>query len=253
MSLLDDEPVVVADPGDRPRRLHRPRSRFWVAFLLLTLTVVAAVFTAGLLTGGGHAHPVVPPAPAAAVPPGPAYQPGGPDLAGFPQTPAGATGAALNIAGRFADPALYLDTARPGILAGLVLPGSPLTAKTTAVVGQAAQALGVDPTTGRTPAGPLVSRWTPQGVAPVTVTGPTATVRVWSMTITGVAGAQSTTPPQQTWTVDSLRLVWQDGRWWLDGYDSTPGPVPVGGGLRPSAPEVLADAFALYQPVGYGA
>ncbi len=64
-----------------------------------------------------------------------------------------------------------------------------------------------------------------------------ATVSVWRV---GVVGSGATVAPQQSWRTETVLLVWQAGRWKVDGFASEPGPTPPLG----SPPSTAADLFA---------
>jgi hypothetical protein len=64
-----------------------------------------------------------------------------------------------------------------------------------------------------------------------------ATVSVWRV---GIIGSGATVPPQQSWRTETVLLVWQSGRWKIEGFASEPGPTPPLG----STPSTAADLFA---------
>jgi hypothetical protein len=67
-----------------------------------------------------------------------------------------------------------------------------------------------------------------------------ARVDVYSVLIVAVPGMG---PARQVWRTVSLDMVWSDGRWLVDGWDSTAGPTPA---LAAEAPIASADDVATH-------
>lgn len=76
-------------------------------------------------------------------------------------------------------------------------------------------------------------------------TADAATVEVWSVSVVMVEGGSVA---RQMWHTDTLSLVWQDGDWKVDGWDSTPGPTPGLGSEVELSNLADVDAVGGWQP-----
>lgn len=88
-----------------------------------------------------------------------------------------------------------------------------------------------------------VSRAAPVGVSLVNYDGSSATVSVWVVTITGLAGNGSTHPVTENWTTLNLTLSWTQGDWKWQKFNFSDGPVPTSG------QQVISNSQALQQAV----
>jgi hypothetical protein len=116
---------------------------------------------------------------------------------------------------------------------------------------RAAQSLQVDPSTGTSSIGQLVSRLVPVGYKVVSYGSGRARIAVWGTSLSGVAGPFSNVPVVTDWATDTVDLVW-DGDWRWAGFVESSGPTPVGTVNPPSPWSDVADAVTGFSPYGYG-
>lgn len=172
---------------------------------------------------------------------------------GYPRTESGAVAAATNYLVAFTQPRMFQPPVRFQVLTVLAGPtrAPDLIRAVDPGMQRAAQALRVDPATGTSAMGQLVSRLVPVGYKVVSFEGDRARVAVWGTSLSGVAGASSSMPVVNTWATDTVDLEW-DGDWKWAGFVESDGPTPVGTVNPPSAWSDIADASTGFIPYGYG-
>jgi len=105
---------------------------------------------------------------------------------------------------------------------------------------------------GSAPAGlTFVERTIPIGVSLVKLEGGTATVAVWVVTISGLAGTGSTHPVTEGWSTVTVSLNWTHGDWKWVKFTQTDGPAPLGGQQLPSTTQALQSAINQFGGLRY--
>jgi hypothetical protein len=106
--------------------------------------------------------------------------------------------------------------------------------------------LGLD-ANGNAPAGStFVSRVTPVGTKTVAYGGTTATVDVWYVGLTGIAGETSTSPVTSSWKTWTYDMRWSGDDWKIVSYSEKDGPNPVPGDDRAAASDEISKAIDEY-------
>ncbi|WP_330289206.1 hypothetical protein [Streptomyces sp. NBC_00576] len=106
--------------------------------------------------------------------------------------------------------------------------------------------LGLD-ANGNAPAGStFVSRVTPVGTKTVAYGDATATVDVWYVGLTGIAGETSTSPVTSSWKTWTYDMRWSGGDWKIVSYSEKDGPNPVPGDDRAAASDEISKAIDEY-------
>ncbi|WP_327696463.1 hypothetical protein [Streptomyces sp. NBC_00459] len=106
--------------------------------------------------------------------------------------------------------------------------------------------LGLD-ANGNAPAGStFVSRVTPVGTKTVAYGGATATVDVWYVGLTGIAGETSTSPVTSSWKTWTYDMRWSGDDWKIVSYSEKDGPNPVPGDDRAAASDEISKAIDEY-------
>lgn len=238
-----------------------PRRRGWRLAALALVVLLLAVVAADRLSGAepdprvpGGAVQVPPSAPAVPVPAAAGatrVEAGVP--VGYPQTEAGAISAATNHLVAFTQPRMFQPLVRLQVLTVLAGPrrAPELLRSVDPGMQRAAATLQVDPATGTSSMGQLVSRLTPVGYRVVSYGPERARIAVWATSLSGVAGASSSVPVVTSWATDTVDLEW-DGDWKWTGFVESAGPTPVGTVDPPSAWSEIADAATGFSPYGYG-
>jgi hypothetical protein len=174
---------------------------------------------------------------------------------GYKRTVFGAISASTNYLVAFSQPRMFNPSSLQAAVTQLSDPSdiSELLASLQPGMNQAADALKVDPATGQSSMGQLVSRAIPVGYRVVHYDGDTARVAVWLNGLEGAAGATSTMPVVSSWMTDTVDLRWTHGDWKWSGFVQSQGPTPVGTVNAPSDWQDIADAATSFTPYGYGA
>ncbi|MGY1499019.1 hypothetical protein ACW4TU_20875 [Streptomyces sp. QTS52] len=106
--------------------------------------------------------------------------------------------------------------------------------------------LGLD-ANGNAPEGStFVSRVTPVGTKTVAYGGATATVDVWYVGLTGIAGEKSTSPVTSSWNTWTYDMRWSGGDWKIVAYSAKDGPNPVPGDGRAATSDEISKAIDEY-------
>ncbi|MFI1361004.1 hypothetical protein ACH4TV_46705 [Streptomyces sp. NPDC020898] len=106
--------------------------------------------------------------------------------------------------------------------------------------------LGLD-ANGNAPEGStFVSRVTPVGTKVVAYGGATATVEVWYLGLTGIAGETSTDPVTSSWKTWTYDMRWSNDDWKIVSYSEKDGPTPVPGDDRAAASDEISKAIDEY-------
>ncbi|MEH0419847.1 hypothetical protein [Streptomyces sp. B21-083] len=106
--------------------------------------------------------------------------------------------------------------------------------------------LGLD-ANGNAPEGStFVSRVTPVGTKTVAYGGATATVEVWYVGLSGIAGDKSTNPVTSSWNTWTYDMRWSGGDWKIVSYSEKDGPTPVPGDDRAAASDEISKAIDEY-------
>lgn len=257
MTLHDQLDVTVEHESSRPPRIRRAwRYGTYVLGVLLALGLVV-----GLLDGPSgqpsQQQPVpVPPtaAPTASVPaaPGASRTEVGVPV-GYQRTQAGAVSAATNYLVAFTQPRMFQPLVRGQVLTVLAGPARApdLIRSVNPGMDRAAETLQVDPNTGTSSMGQLVSRLVPVGYKVVSYSDSRARIAIWCTSLAGVAGADSSMPVVTAWATDTVDLEW-DGDWKWAGFVEAQGPTPVGTVNPPSPWTEVADAASSFTPYEYG-
>ena len=257
MTLHDELDVTVEHESRR-----RPRTRRAWRFGALGLAgLLFAVLVLGVLARPKSQPPAAQPqalppvaAPTATVPTaaGASRTEAGVPV-GYPETQAGAVAAATNYLVAFTQPRMFQPLVRMQVLTVLAGPerAPELIRSVDPGMQRAAQTLQVDPNTGTSSMGELVSRLVPVGYKVVSYSNGRARVAIWGTSLAGVAGASSSVPVVNSWATDTVDLEW-DGDWKWAGFVEADGPTPVGTVNPPSPWADIADAATGFIPYGYG-
>lgn len=255
MTLHEPPDVTVTHEPSEPRPNRRWRYVGYAVMAAILILLVAALVIRRPATRSSAPPAAVPPTAASSPVPAVAgatrLEAGVP--VGYPHTQSGAVAAATNYLVAFTQPRMFQLPVRFQVLS--VLAGPTRTPDLIRAVEpgmqRAAQTLRVDPATGTSGMGQLVSRLVPVGYKVVSFEGDRARVAVWGTSLSGVAGASSSMPVVNTWATDTVDLEW-DGDWKWAGFVESDGPTPVGTVNPPSAWSDIADASTGFIPYGYG-
>ncbi|WP_055532209.1 hypothetical protein [Streptomyces graminilatus] len=149
---------------------------------------------------------------------------------GFAHNRQGAQSAAANYAVPLGSTAMFRKDSRDRIVDALFTPEA--AAKLKGPLDKAYSAnlltrLGLD-AGGNAPEGSTyVSRVTPVGTKTVAYGGATATVEVWYVGLSGIAGEASTSPVIASWKTRTYDMRWSGGDWKVVSYSEKDGPNPV--------------------------
>lgn len=88
----------------------------------------------------------------------------------------------------------------------------------------------------------FVARAVPIGTKVTEYSEDKATVEVWYVNLTGLAGEGSTKPVTSAWFTSTQKLGWTAQGWRLTSTDEHEGPTPVNGDGRASVAEEIAEA-----------
>ena len=106
---------------------------------------------------------------------------------------------------------------------------------------------------GVAPAGQTyVERAAPVGVSLVSDSGNTATVSVWLVSLSGIAGTNSQHAIEEDWSTVTVTLNWTHGDWKWFSFVSSDGPAPLGGLQTPAAGSTLQAAVSKFGGLRYG-
>lgn len=106
--------------------------------------------------------------------------------------------------------------------------------------------LGLD-ANGNAPEGTtFVARVTPVGTKTVAYGGATATVEVWYVGLSGIAGDTSTSPVTASWNTWTYDMRWSGDDWKIVSYSAKDGPNPVPGDGRAAASDEISKAIDEY-------
>lgn len=106
--------------------------------------------------------------------------------------------------------------------------------------------LGLD-ANGNAPEGStFVARVTPVGTKTVAYGGATATVEVWYVGLSGIAGDTSTSPVTSSWNTWTYDMRWSGDDWKIVSYSAKDGPNPVPGDDRAAASDEISKAIDEY-------
>ncbi|MEU6231211.1 hypothetical protein [Streptomyces sp. NPDC047042] len=106
--------------------------------------------------------------------------------------------------------------------------------------------LGLD-ANGNAPEGStFVSRVTPVGTKTVSYGGATATVDIWYVGLTGIAGETSTSPVTSSWKTWTYDMSWSGSGWKIVSYSEKDGPTPVPGDDRAADSDEINKAIDEY-------
>ena len=92
----------------------------------------------------------------------------------------------------------------------------------------------------------FVSRVTPLGTKTVAYGGSTATVEVWYVGLTGIAGDKSTNPVTSSWNTWTYDMRWSGDDWKVVSYTEKEGPTPVPGDGRAADSDEISKAIDEY-------
>jgi hypothetical protein len=172
---------------------------------------------------------------------------------GYPHTSAGAQSAAANYLVAFYTPAMVGSTARHRLISAIADPAiaNSLESQLTAAYQQAnvGNGLAAD---GTAPSGTtFVERCAPVGVTLVSQDGNNATVSVWAVTLSGLAGTGSTHPVTEAWSTVTVTLRWTVGDWKWVSFTAADGPVPTSGQQVASGGQALQNAVNQFGGLRY--
>lgn len=172
---------------------------------------------------------------------------------GYQHNSKGAESAAANYVVAYQSSSMVSATARHSLIADIADPAiaSGLQSQLDTAYSQVDSAYGLS-SNGVPPAGQtFVSRGSPMGVSLSNYEGDSATVSVWMVTITGLAGTGSTHPVTESWTTVSVTLHWTQGDWKWVSFTSTDGPVPTSGSQVTSSGQALQNAVNQFGGLRY--
>ncbi|MFD5769777.1 hypothetical protein ACFWIN_28705 [Streptomyces sp. NPDC127049] len=92
----------------------------------------------------------------------------------------------------------------------------------------------------------FVARTVPIGTKVTGYSSDKATVEVWYVNLTGLAGEGSTKPVTSAWFTSTQNLTWTAQGWRLTSTSEHEGPTPVNGDSRASVAEEIAEAVEQY-------
>lgn len=150
---------------------------------------------------------------------------------GYPHTARGAESAAANYVVAYASSAMINPTERHKLIDAIADPtiASDLQTQLDTAYTQVDNSLGLSadgvPPSGQT----FVQRSAPVGVTLVKSSSNDATVSVWTVTLSGLAGQGSTHPVVENWSTITVTLRWTGGDWKWVSFASVDGPVPTSG------------------------
>ena len=150
---------------------------------------------------------------------------------GYPHTARGAESAAANYVVAYASSAMINSTERHKLIDAIADPtiASDLQTQLDTAYTQVDNSLGLSadgvPPSGQT----FVQRSAPVGVTLVKSSTNDATVSVWTITLSGLAGQGSTHPVVENWSTITVTLRWTGGDWKWVSFASVDGPVPTSG------------------------
>ena len=172
---------------------------------------------------------------------------------GYQHNSKGAESAAANYVVAYESSSMVGSTARHKLIADIADPtiASSLQSQLDAAYGQVDSAYGLS-SDGVPPAGQtFVSRGAPMGVSLANYDGGSATVSVWMVAITGLAGTGSTHPVTESWTTVTVTLHWTQGDWKWVSFTSSDGPVPTTGSQVGSSGQALQNAVNQFGGLRY--
>jgi hypothetical protein len=172
---------------------------------------------------------------------------------GYPHPEAGAEAAAANYVVAYGSAAMVQPDARHKLVAAIADPAitSMLQSELDSTFTAADSSLGLS-ADGQPPTGlSFVARSVPVGVSVTSDSGDLATVAVWAVTFSGLAGTTSTHPVTENWTTITVTLHWTDGDWKWKSFTSADGPTPVGGQQTPSSSQALQQAVGQFGGLSY--
>lgn len=255
---LPTDPYAEASPG-RPRR----RAPFIAVGFVLVLLAVIALVNRGHGSGAKPAAAAGPTAAASSAPPisvtspysaGQATSTAGGVPVGYPHTTSGAEAAAANYVVAFNSAVMVSPSARDRLVNAIADPAiaSSLEGQFDAAYAQIDTTYGLT-TAGAAPAGQtFVERAAPVGVSVVSTSGNTATISVWTVTLAGLAGANSQHAVSEDWVTVTVTLNWTHGDWKWFSFQSAEGPAPLGGLQTPAPGTTLQAAVTKYGELRYG-
>lgn len=172
---------------------------------------------------------------------------------GYPRTAKGAESAATNYVVAFYLPSMIWAESRHRLVDDIAAPDTLTTLKDQldaaykqANVGNGLSADGAAPN-GMT----FIQRCAPIGVSLISDDGNTASVAVWTVTVSGLVGAGSTHPVVEAWSTETVELNWVQNDWKWVSLTSKDGPVPTGGQQVPSTGQALQNAVNQFGGLHY--
>jgi hypothetical protein len=172
---------------------------------------------------------------------------------GYPHSGTGAESAAANYVVAYEASSMVQPNARHRLIAAIADPAivSTLQGQLDATYGQVDSAYGLT-AEGTAPTGQVfVSRTAPVGVTLVSDDGNHATVSVWAVAMSGLAGTGSTHPVTENWTTITVSLHWTSGDWKWVSFVSADGPVPTSGQQVISSGQALQNAVNQFGGLRY--
>jgi hypothetical protein len=150
---------------------------------------------------------------------------------GYSHTARGAESAAANYVVAYSSAAMINPAERHKLIDAIADPAiaSDLQSQLDTAYSQVDTSLGLSadgaPPSGQT----FVQRAAPVGVTLVKSSSNDATVSVWAVTLSGLAGTGSTHPVVENWSTITVTLRWTGGDWKWVSFASADGPVPTSG------------------------
>lgn len=172
---------------------------------------------------------------------------------GYQHSAQGAQSAAANYVAAYGSATMVHASARHKLVAAIADPAiaSTLQSQLDATFTAANTSFGLS-ADGTAPAGQtFVARAAPIGVTLVNDTGNSATVAVWTVSVSGLAGPGSTHPVTEVWSTITVTLHWTQGDWKWVSFTSSDGPVPTSGQQIPSTAQALQNAVNQFGGLRY--
>jgi len=172
---------------------------------------------------------------------------------GYPHSSNGAESAAANYVVAYESSSMVSPTARHQLINDIADPAQASTMQSLLDSGfsQIDATFGLS-ATGVPPVGQTyVSRAAPVGVSLMNYDGGSATVSVWVVTLTGLAGSGSTHPVTESWSTLNLTLHWTQGDWKWVSFSLSDGPVPTSGQQVVSNGQALQNAVNQFGGLRY--
>jgi hypothetical protein len=172
---------------------------------------------------------------------------------GYPHSAQGAQSAAANYVSAYGSATMVHVDARHRLVNAIADPAiaSTLQSQLDATFTAANTSFGLTADGAAPPGQTFVARAAPIGVTLLNDDGNSATVAVWTVSLSGLAGNGSTHPVTEAWSTITVTLHWTQGDWKWVSFTSVDGPVPTSGQQIPSTGQALQNAVNQFGGLRY--